>query len=471
MATRSRRFHRHGKGSGGGSIRRITATQMPKKAAEDYESEISIERPYGGRLVFRARQSPEVDAFFAWARDWFKSQPQELELIPTSNEERSAREGAMLFAAGEARLPTKTQIRVRYETLGAGPAHSLAPVTKDKTPATKVVRETYRGTAAIERRSLTNYIISRADERVETKTGLSLAYAEGESVAVVEMRHRSREPSRAMLSAGYLARIKEIAGQLSPLDDDLLDILIANIRENGVDGEGSAEIALSDIIEARERGIGHRVAASGAIYRDGIDRRVLDEVFSRLEDLERLFLYVGPVSVKGKPAADYVRIFTIRNIRFAPSDLSRPIGIVYQFTNAADMTEISAPTRLLRLDSKRQAPMKKLGRYFLQRADDVDPDGRIVRSVERILNELHRVVDRDDPKKSRAWLEKTLDGLVAEQIIGSWGYMKHPKLPRYGWVDQWLTLQIFVKLRAVAVRDADGLPGAAPTPGSSAAPD
>jgi hypothetical protein len=444
---------------------------MPKKKVDYYESEISIERPYGGRLVLRARQSEEVDAFFEWAREWFASQPEELELIPTSNEERSAREGALLFAAGEARLPAKTQIRVRYDTTGAGSKSTLVPVTKDKTPPTKVIRETYRGTAAIERRSLTNYIISRAEEREETKTGLSLTYTEGESVAVVEMRHRSREPSRALLTAGYLAQIKAIAGQLNPLDDDLLDILISNIRENGLDAEGSAEIALADIVEARERGIGHRAAASGVIYRDGIDRRVLDEVFSRLEDLERLFLYVGPVSVKGKPAADYVRIFTIRNIRFSPSDLSRPIGIVYQFTNAADMTEISAPTRLLRLDSKRQAPMKKLGRYFLQRADDRDQDGRIIRSVDQILMELHRVVDRDDPKKSRAWLEKTLDGLVAEHIIDSWGYTHHPKLPRYGWVDQWLDLQIFVKLREVAAGDVDELSGAAPTPGSDAAPD
>ena len=96
-------------------------------------------------------------------------------------------------------------------------------------PQSAVEGDRYHATGAFERRSVSSYIIARPEERVPTGTGLALRHVEGELVATAEMRPPRR---RGGVTEEALARVAEIASHLSPLDDDLLDLLVSNARKN-----------------------------------------------------------------------------------------------------------------------------------------------------------------------------------------------------------------------------------------------
>ena len=260
---------------------------------------------------------------------------------------------------------------------------------------------------------------------------------------------------QALLTDPDLKKIKELANRLSPFDDDLLDILIANVRENGVDQNGVATIALVDIIETRELGVAHRKTRGGGKHRDGIRREALDEVYERLIGLETLYVYVGQDVVKGRAASAWDRVFTIRRLLTDEEYPSRVVGIQYEFGRSAawHTADVIAPARLLQLNAGKRGPVKKVGRYFIQRTPEADQDGRVIRNVQTVLAELHRPFDEENPARARRWLESTLDELVAENIIAAWGYNeskgKRPDLPRYGWWQQWLGLHLYVELSRI----------------------
>ncbi len=426
---------------------------MPKKPL-GLESELSVERPYGGRIILRAdRQAEGLAAFFTWASHWFAQLPEELSLLPVSPQEQAERERASLMAIAAEHVPVGTRVHLDYEPTTPMPSEARVPIAGD----------TFRASAAFERRSVTNYIISRPDERFNTSTGLAVTHIEGDRVARVEMRPSN---AQSVLSERDLKKIQEVANRLSPFDDDLLDILIANVRENGVNLDGVATIALVDVIETRELGVAHRKTRTGALHRDGIRREALDEVYERLLGLETLYVYVGQDVVKGRAASAWDRVFTIRRLLTDEEDPSRVVGIQYEFGRSAawHTADVIAPARLLQLNAGKRGPVKKVGRYFIQRAPEADHEGRVVRNVQVVLAELHRPFDEDNPARARRWLESTLDELVAEQIIGTWGYLESqgskPNLPRYGWSQQWLGLHLYVELSRMA-KDAPGAPDAA----------
>ena len=426
---------------------------------------LRIPRPDGGMVVLEIDDVVDdiaggVDAYFERARAWFDRQPEELALFEESEPfVRSRRELAGFAAASQSDpilAPPSAKVSLRLELPPTGEFPTTGAVAE---PQSAVEGDRYHATGAFERRSVSSYIIARPEERVPTETGLALRHVEGELVATIEMRPPRR---RGGVTDEALARVAEIASHLSPLDDDLLDLLVSNARKNGVDANGWATIVLSDIAEARDT-VAYRHLEDGRVHRDGIRRETLEEIYERLRGLELLHVYVGRDVIRGAEAAEFDRVFAIRRVLTDPDDPSKVIAIRYEFgtSSAWRTTDILAPTRLLQLDARRSGPAKKVGRYFFQHAREADAQCRIVLDVRTILADLRRPLDDPNPKRGRRWLEDNLHELVRERVLASWGYVEtggshlDSFLGRYGWWKQWLTLHVFVVLPAPTTTSHD----------------
>ncbi len=420
--------------------------------------ELRIPRPDGGTIVLEIAGvvdaiAGNVDAYFERARAWFDRQPEELALFEEREPFiRSRRELAGFAAASQsdpALAPPSVKAALRLELPHTDEYPATGAVAQ---PQSAVEGDQYHATGAFERRSVSSYIIARPEERVPTETGLALRHVEGELVATVEMRPLQR---RGGVTDEALARVAEIASHLSPLDDDLLDLLVSNARKNGVDENGWATIVLSDIAEARDT-VAYRHLENGRVHRDGIRRETLEEIYERLRGLELLHVYVGRDIIRGAEAAEFDRVFAIRRVLTDLDDPSKVIAIRYEFgtSSAWRTTDILAPTRLLQLDARRSGPAKKVGRYFFQHAREADAQRRIVLDVRTVLADLRRPLDDPNPKRGRRWLEDNLQELVRERVLASWGYIEtggsHSDrfLGRYGWWKRWLTLHVYVVLPA-----------------------
>jgi hypothetical protein len=419
---------------------------------------LRIPRPDGGTIILEIADvvddsAGSVDAYFDRARAWFDRQPEELALFEQREPfVRSRRELAGFAAASQsdpALAPPFAKVALGLELPQTDEYSATSAMAE---PQSAVEGDRYHATGAFERRSVSSYIIARPEERVPTETGLALQHVEGELVATVEMRPLHR---RGDVTDEALARVAEIASHLSPLDDDLLDLLVSNARKNGVDANGWATIVLSDIAEARDT-VAYRHLEDGRVHRDGIRRETLDEIYERLRGLELLHVYVGRDLIRGAEAAEFDRVFAIRRVLTDPDDPSRVIAIRYEFgtSSAWRTTDILAPTRLLQLDARRSGPAKKVGRYFFQHARKADAQRRIVLDVRTILADLRRPLDDPNPKRGRRWLEDNLQELVRECVLDSWGYIEtggsHADgfLGRYGWWKRWLELHVYVVLPA-----------------------
>jgi len=399
---------------------------------------VKARRPYGD-LLLTAPNIGNAHASLDRAAKWLEALPEQLSLVGDIEEVLSSEVSALLRLADEWRrdgsgfeLPAPFRVRLEdgtYET----------PVGADAT---------YESTAALERRAFSSYLIAGASERQPSQTGLAVRHVEGEQVAIVELRPKV---ARKTMTDADLERVKDVASHLSPYDDDLLDLLISNIRKNGVDSSGRATIRLADIAEARDL-VAYRDAA-GKRQRDGIRKETLAEIYERLQGLEMLWVYTGNSLAGEDDAVEFDRVFAIRQTYVDRNDPTRVVGIGYEFGSARTWREagVIAPTRLLQLDAGREGPAKKVGRYFFQRSLTAT-NGRIVAKVSDVLAGLRRPIDgENNPSRGRKWLEDALDTLAREKIIADWGYAKTSnrtlKLPRYGWWPAFLALDLYVDIR------------------------
>jgi hypothetical protein len=116
-----------------------------------------------------------------------------------------------------------------------------------------IAGDTYPTTPGIERRSVSTYVIARPDERFETSTGLAVRHTEQGGTAHVEMR-----PANGQLTDAAVSEIRKVAAQLSAVDDDVLDVLLANAIANGSDAVGLHTIEIDAILDTRQRGVRHK---------------------------------------------------------------------------------------------------------------------------------------------------------------------------------------------------------------------
>ncbi len=93
---------------------------------------------------------------------------------------------------------------------------------------------------------MSTYVIARAEERFATSTGLAVRHTEDGVIAEVEMR-----PASGQLTEIALAEIRTVAAQLSAVDDDVLDVLLANAIANGADNDDLHTVEIDAISAAR----------------------------------------------------------------------------------------------------------------------------------------------------------------------------------------------------------------------------
>lgn len=414
---------------------------------------LRIPRAYGGAIVFetRTRDTAAVDTYFAFVRVWFDARGNQLPLIDDGQE--GIRElAAANVAATSAEWPSPPgQVTMRYEP--AAPRHSRPNLPPP------IAGDTYPTTPGLERRSVSTYVIAKAAERFATSTGLAVRHTENGIIAEVEMR-----PASGQLTDDALAEIRTVAAQLSAVDDDVLDVLLANAIANGADGDDLHTIEIDAILDTRQRGIRHK-ADGGKTYLAGRRQETRDDAVERLRRLETLYVSIGERKMRGKLVREYDRVVGIQRLITDPDDDERVVAVRYRFGKwfaAWREGHAFAPRRLLELDGRNRAPAKTLGRYFVQRAHEMDERGRIVRRIRDILVDLRRPLYDTTGKNAgrpRAKLEEHLKTLEHEGIFSAWGYIEAGDGKNadavlgagYKKADAWLDLTLFIVLAPGAI--------------------
>jgi hypothetical protein len=435
-------------------------SESPSKSADAGASSdtspsrvLRIPRAYGGAIVFDTRTNDVagVDAYFAFVRAWFDARGNQLPLIDDGQE--GIRElAAANAAATSAEWPSPPgQVTMRYEPVAPRhPKPNLPP---------PIAGDTYPTTPGLERRSVSTYVIAKAEERFATSTGLAVRHTEDGIVAEVEMR-----PPSGQLTNDALAEIRTVAAQLSAVDDDVLDVLLANAIANGADADDLHTIEIDAILDTRQRGVRHK-ADGGKTYLAGRRQETRDDAVERLRRLETLYVSIGERKMRGKLVREYDRVVGIQRLITDPNDDQRVLAVRYRFGKwfAAWRDGYAlAPRRLLELDGRNRAPAKTLGRYFVQRARETDERGRIVRRVRDVLVDLRRPLHDTTGKNAgrpRANFEEHLETLEREGIFAAWGYIEANDSKNadailgagYKRAEAWLDLNLFVVLASGAI--------------------
>jgi hypothetical protein len=413
---------------------------------------LRIERPYGGAVIFEtdSREAQAVKTYFAFVTSWFAQRGSQLPLIDDGTE--GPRE---LAAANEAAnspewLTPPGQVTMRYE--------SATPRSVRPNLPPPIAGDTYPQTPGIERRSVSTYVIARPDERFETSTGLAVRHTEQGGTAHVEMR-----PANGQLTDAAVSEIRKVAAQLSAVDDDVLDVLLANAIANGSDADGLHTIEIDAILDTRQRGVRHK-AEGRKTYLSGRRQETRDDAVARLRRLETLYVSIGERKMRGKMVREYDRVVGIQRLITDPNNDERVIAVRYHFGKwfaAWREGHAVAPRRLLELDGRNGAPTKTLGRYFVQRALEVDGRGRIVRRVRDVMVDLRRPLPETTGKNAgrpRAQLEDHLETLQHEGVFATWGYVEADGKNAdallgagYKKAEIWLDLSLFVVLAPEAI--------------------
>jgi len=417
---------------------------------------LRIARPYGGVIVFETH-SPNtgaVDSYFAFVQSWFDTRGTQLSLIDDGQE--GLRELADANAAAtSAEWPSPPgHVTMRYE--------AIAPKQVRPSLPPPIAGDTYPTTPGLERRSVSTYVIAKAEERYATSTGLAVRHTEDGIIAEVEMR-----PASGQLTEEALAEIRTVAAQLSAVDDDVLDVLLANAIANGADVDGLHTIEIDAILDTRQRGVRHKTEGAKT-YLAGRRQETRDDAVERLRRLETLYVSIGERKMRGKTVREYDRVVGIQRLITDPNNQERVIAVRYRFGKWfgawRDGHEV-APRRLLELDGRNGAPTKTLGRYFVQRAQESDEHGRIARRVRDVLTDLRRPLHDTTGKNAgrpRLKFEENLAELEAEGIFAGWGYVEAGDSKNadaaigagYKKADAWLDLTLFVLLSPKALEPA-----------------
>ncbi len=417
---------------------------------------LRIARPYGGAIVFETRttNTAGVDEYFAFVRSWFDVHGNQLPLIDDGQE--GIRELASANAAAtSAEWPNPPgHVTMRYE--------AVAPKQVRPSLPPPIAGDTYPTTPGLERRSVSTYVIAKAEERYATSTGLAVRHTEDGVIAEVEMR-----PASGQLTEEALAEIRTVAAQLSAVDDDVLDVLLANAIANGADIDGLHTIEIDAILDTRQRGVRHKDDGAKT-YLAGRRQETRDDAVERLRRLETLYVSIGERKMRGKVVREYDRVVGIQRLITDPNNDERVIAVRYRFGKwfgAWRDGHALAPRRLLELDGRNGAPTKTLGRYFVQRAQDCDERGRIARRVRDVLFDLRRPLHDTTGKNAgrpRLKFEEHLEELEAEGIFAGWGYIEAGDSKNadavlgagYKKADAWLELTLFVVLTPKALDPA-----------------
>ncbi len=342
---------------------------------------------------------------------------------------------------------------------GAAPALSLLdlseplPAPGERTPELQVLNlpkrkviagEKYSTTAVVTRRSVSSYILANDEERYDTPTGVAVRHMEGQIVAEVELRASQSAPDHSA--------IRQVASKLGGLDEDVLDICIANALQNGPDADGSFYLDIDSIIAARDRGA-KRKKDGTAVYASGAQAWAREAIESSVKALDQLYISYEPNTrvLKGKNVREYNRVFYISK-KILEEETGRMVAFSYHFgkwwENWNDNI-VLAPQALLALDARNEESLKALGRFFTHLLPEQNEQGEVVRKVRDVLLTIRRSLHiGKNPQRLRDWLEHKLERLCREGVILEWHYGPQElvdELPAYKWLEPWLELSVVVK--------------------------
>jgi hypothetical protein len=405
---------------------------------------IRATRPYGDVQISTSSRGDDAEEFLRRARHWFEAQPEQLLLIGQSGVGSESEVDQFTAAA------TSWTRKGRALVANFGIAYVPQPDSRvgelgRPTLPPPIVGDRYSTTALVARRSVSTYIQARDDERFDTSSGVAIRHVEGRLVAEVEMRDGLSVPDHSA--------IRSVAAQLGGIDEDVLDVVIANAVRNGAGSDGLYEVDVDAIVAARGRG-GKTKREGSKLYSSGMRDEARDAVIDALEALDRLYVSLddAPRRRQGKVVRDYDRVFDIRR-KTLEEGTERVIAVGYSFgewfSRWRDGLAL-APRALLALDARNGAPAKALGRYFMLLGPEADASKNLIRPIREVLLAVRRTLDYGkNPQRLRSWLEDNLEQLRREQVIAAWSY--HPsqaieRLPRYKWIDAWLELSIKVTL-------------------------
>jgi len=427
----------------------VTITNGTSVAKADAKM-LRIPRPYGGAVVFEAESKRGLAAFFKRATEWFDRAPSDTESFPLSlfpDEPTHARELAAF--QGEAKSWSFTgDVRVSYEAPSKALDEHLPP---------PVLGRAYPVHAGIERRAVSSFVIHlRANEAVEqSEHGMVVTYQERSQFVDVELRHPA------------IAKVRDAATAISGVAEDVLDVLIANAFQNPANTNGIYSIEIDAILDAR--GVRKKSKTDGKkTYTAGHHEQARQDVAKALVELDKLWVAGGDrnASRRGRrPANAWQRVFKLELLFTAKGgereqrdratldelDPKQYVAIDYSFgvwfdSLRATTASIQAPRRLLELNAKNAGPAKDLGRHLIQRRSEAEHDGRLVRSIGKLFEDLVWRPTPGDPGETRARLERALTKLKGSGIISTWEYVEDVSaLPPRRWLDIWMEYSIWVR--------------------------
>lgn len=308
----------------------------------------------------------------------------------------------------------------------------------------------------MQRRAASRFVTARNADRHLTETGLAIRYEEHGVYAELEMRDKNTK----VLTQDAATNLRDIAKRLGGVDEDVLDLLLANAIRNAPEPNGWHWIDVDEIIRARGRGLRKRNDGSG--YKSGIDYSAREDVVKAVKLFSSVFVSVGKSTNKNesskKNLTNYDPLLIIERIVVDDNKTRQePVRFAYRFgSGLADVRmqsqSLLAPRSLLQLNGKTEKTAKDLGRQFVLHANT---QGIVKRVVSAALQGSGIELEENETNRGRIRhrIEKALHALVERGVLRSWNYEENTtemppaqwadqRLPNRSWIETWLTYTI-----------------------------
>jgi hypothetical protein len=405
-----------------------------------------------GDVILTARQGARTRQLLDEARRWFEMQPEQLDLLG----------GHSNVLADAERFASAFDPVAYRELVGIGLSIQFVDhvESSERSGLPAVEGEHFPASATLSRRATSGFVTATDVDRVTTTQGIAYRYLEGGTVAEVELRpdDEGAERKKAPITRVQAESLRAIARGLDGVDEDVLDVLVANAVTNVPNSNGWHVIDVDAVLEARGRGVRRRKIEGGKTYRAGYSDDHRDEVLGAVRALSQLYIAVGEVRKAGRRRLRSHRPLLI--VEEFVRDEARPtrpiVAIAYRFGEGFDgahMAQVLAPAALLRLNARTEAAEKTLGRYLIQR---VDRRGQVVTRIADLLAGVGWQLEAGGNRgRIRPRVELTLEALVAAGVLRRWVYADDPTggdprrfadeaLPSRGWIERWLNFGVVV---------------------------